>query len=42
MYTVWEEFFRWRWTIRKNVSKRTAEKLVRECPVGRRRWIEPY
>jgi hypothetical protein len=26
-YTVMEEFFRWRWVIRKNVSKRTAQKL---------------
>ncbi|MGG0885868.1 hypothetical protein ABHN04_26775 [Brevibacillus parabrevis] len=40
-YTVWEEFFRWRWIVRKNVGKRTAEKLVAECPVGRHRWIEP-
>lgn len=32
---------RWRMIVRKNVSKRTAEKLVRECPVGRHRWIDP-
>lgn len=40
-YTVYESFCHWNDIIAKNVSKKVAEKLVSECPIGRRRWIDP-